>query len=142
MTQAELETLKGFDFETWPPGFEGDLYMALPDGTKVALGHPVSTTIAVTDGKIVAGHTRSVPAVAAQDLEIRQYDPTFYVQYTVQDISADETCDIRIDPYDPNAADRALAEQLQTTSDTEYAFELFEMGSFFADRIRLTCANS
>lgn len=139
LTEAELAQLKGFDFVTWPPGFEGDLYLATANGQKVELGHPVSTTIAVTDGKIVAGHTRTVPEIAAQGAEFRQYDPTFYVQYTLHDVSVAGNCDTRIQAYDPKAADRALAEQLQKSSDAEYAFEVLEMGAFYADRIQLKC---
>ncbi len=142
LTDDELAQLKGFDFVTWPPGFEGDLYFAQADGTKIELGHPVSTSIAVTDGKIVSQHTRTVPDVVANDVEIRQYDPTFYVQYTLGDLSVSTGCKSQIAPYDPSAADRALAEQLEKSSDAEYAFEILEMGSFYADRIRLTCEQS
>lgn len=142
LTSAELAQLKGFDLATWPPGFEADLYMATADGTKIELGHPVPTTIAVTDGKIVAGHSRSVPRPDAKGLEIRQYDPTFYVQYTLQDLSVAGDCKSQVEPYDPTSADRALAEQLQNTSDTEDAFQVLEMGSFYADRIQLTCDSS
>ena len=142
LTSDELKTLKGFDFVTWPPGFEGDLYMAAADGTKIDLGHPVSTSIAVTDGKIVAGHTRTVPNADAQGMEIRQYDPTFYVQYTLDNLTVSAGCRSEVEPYDPTAADRALAEQLKNAEDAEGAFDVLEMGSFYADRIRLTCEHS
>lgn len=137
LTEDERAELMGFDFVTWPEGFEGDLYLDA-GGEKVALGHPVSTGIALTDGKIVATHTRTVPEAPAEGAVFRQYDPTYYVAYTLADVSVTGGCRADVTAADPDDGERALAEALDSYSEDE--FQVLELGIHYADTIRLTCA--
>ncbi|ETX16216.1 polyphosphate kinase [Roseivivax halodurans JCM 10272] len=137
LTEDELAELMGFDFETWPEGFEGDLYLDA-GGQKIELGHPVSTGIAVTDGKIVATHTRTVPDAPAEGAVFRQYDPTYYVAYTLEDLTVTGGCRAEVTNPDPDAGEEALAEALNSYSEDQ--FEVLELGIHYADTIRLTCA--
>ncbi|SFD47532.1 DUF1007 family protein [Roseivivax sediminis] len=139
LTEAEKAELMGFDFEVWPEGFEGDLYLHA-DGEKVALGRPVSTGIDVVDGKIVSTHTRTVPDAPAEGATFRQYDPTYYVAYTLDEVRVDGACRADVTPPDPDAGEEALAEAL--TDYSEDQFEVLELGIHYADDITLTCAHS
>ncbi|MDJ0822510.1 MAG: DUF1007 family protein [Paracoccaceae bacterium] len=140
LTTPELTRLKGFDLIEWPEGFEGDLFM-WSNGEKIVLGHPQPTDIAVNDGRIVASHTRTVPQVAVAGLEVKQYDPTYYVAYTLTGVTtASGDCTADIAPYSRDAAEAALAEEL--SSMPEDVFEVMQLGHLYADTIRLTCSGS
>ncbi|GGB03424.1 polyphosphate kinase [Allosediminivita pacifica] len=136
LTDEELEQLHGFDLVEWPPGFEGDLYVHR-DGEKVELARPTPTAIAVEDGRIVASHHRPIPEVPAQDMLLEQYDPTYYVAYTLTDVSVEGPCRSEITPATPGEADKALAESLNTAS--EDMFQTIELGVHFAAEVRLAC---
>ncbi|ETX30168.1 DUF1007 family protein [Roseivivax isoporae] len=136
LTEAEKDALMGFDFVTWPEGFEGDLYLDA-EGGKVALGHPVSTSIDLVDGRIVSSHTRTVPEVPAEGAVFRQYDPTYYVAYTVKSVSVTGGCSASREAPDPDAGEEALAQALE--SYTEDQFQVLELGIHYADAITLSC---
>ena len=136
LTEAELEQLKGFDLVEWPPGFEGDLYVHEGD-EKVALPRPTPTGIAVENGRIVASHHRPVPDVPAGALVLEQYDPTYYVAYTLRDVSVEGPCRTQITEPKPSEADEALARELSTTP--EDMFQVMEIGVHFASELRLSC---
>ena len=130
---AELVRLKGFDLIEWPDGFEGDLYLTQND-TPVLLALPEPLSIAVEDGRIVATHRRSLEPVDLQNLVVRQFDPTYFVAYTVQSFGTPEGCDAFRTPANPSDADRALAEALQTDE-----VGPVDLGIHFADTFTLTC---
>lgn len=140
LTEAELARLKGFDFEYWPEGFEGDLY-AYSAGEKLALEHPQVTGIAVENGRIVSRHIRPLPqGTPAQALEILQYDPTYYVAYSLtSDVSVEGGCALRVTAHDPKAAREATGGEFATMPDT--LADAMKVGVHFADRISLTCDN-
>ncbi len=140
LTKAELDRLKGFDLQLWPDGFEGDLYM-WSNGEKVPLGHPEPTEISVMDGRIVASHSRTVPAAAAAGLEIKQFDPTYYVAYTLAaPVNVSGNCRAEVAPHDPDAATEAVENELATIPEDK--FEIMQVGRYFADTIKLTCNGS
>ena len=140
LTEEELARLRGFDLEVWPEGFEGDLY-AYAAGEKVALGHPEVTGIAVEDGRIVSRHVRSLPDVPAGTLEMLQYDPTYYVAYTlVPPVATEGGCEARVTPHDPEAAAAALEKEMTTVP--EDMFEQVLIGVHYADRIGFACDTS
>ena len=140
LTDAELETLFGFDLEHWPEGFEGDLYL-YSNGDKITMPRPHAIGIAVEDGKIVATHFREIPPVPVEGLEVMQYDPTYFVSYDVsQGVSFnDPNCSAVVADYDPTVAEAALADALQNPS--EDIFLEIEMGIYYADRINISCAS-
>ena len=140
LTESELAQLKGFDFEVWPEGFEGDLY-AYSGDDKLALGFPEVTGIAVEDGRIVSRHVRSLPDVPVETLELMQYDPTYYVAYTVQrPVNVEGACEARITPHDPDEAQAKVDAELNRVP--EDMFEEMMLGIHFADRIGFSCSAS
>lgn len=140
LTEAELDDLRGFDLEVWPEGYEGDLY-AYAGGEKTALGFPEVTGIAVENGRIVSRHVRSLPDVPVETLELLQYDPTYYVAYTLtQPVVVEGGCSSTVTPHDPDAAAEAVEKEMNTIP--EDMFEEMMVGIHFADRIGFTCETS
>jgi ABC-type uncharacterized transport system substrate-binding protein len=140
LTRDELATLRGFDLEVWPEGFEGDLY-AYHGGEKIELGFPEVTGIAVEDGRIVSRHVRTLPNLPAERLQLRQYDPTYYVAYTLtRPVRVEGGCRATISPHDPEKAEQAVAEELGTIP--EDMFEQMLVGVHFADRVGFECPAS
>ena len=139
LTRGELRQLRGFDLEVWPEGFEGDLYVSEGD-EKVSLPRPRPTGIAVEDGRIVATHRRKIPNVPVAEFTLQQYDPTFYVHYTLQSVTASGGCTASIVPHDPKSAETALSRALQDV--TEDMFATIELGIHYADTVGLTCNGS
>ena len=137
LTDAELAKLRGFDLVEWPEGFEGDLYF-YRDGVQVPLDHPVPDSVAVTDGRITATHTRTLTPTPAEGLQIRQYDPTFYVAYTLSGgVHLPAPCAADITPPDPDAATQALAEELKKVPEAQYS--VLQIGVHYAEDVRITC---
>ncbi|SNR62409.1 ABC-type uncharacterized transport system, substrate-binding protein [Puniceibacterium sediminis] len=137
LTEAELARLKGFDLIEWPEGFEGDLYF-YRDGVQVPLDHPQPSAIAVTDGRITASHTRSLTPTPAEGLQILQYDPTYYVAYTLSGgVHLPTPCRATLIPADPDAATQALAEELKKVPEDQ--FSILEIGVHYAEDVRITC---
>ena len=137
LTEAEKRKLFGFDVANWPDGFEGDFYVGL-NGEHVEMQRSMAIGLDMVDGKLVATQTRPIPFVQASEAVIRQYDPTFYVQYTLKDVSVEGPCETAVTPHDPKAGDRAVEEALKTVSDD--AIDMLELGIYYADTIRLTCS--
>lgn len=140
LTPEELGRLKGFDLEVWPEGFEGDLYL-FSQGEKIEMPRPVPLSVAVEEGRIVATHRRAIPPVPADGLEILEYDPTYYVDYAVQDpvIVSGLPCEARIARADEAAAAEAVEEELGRIP--EDIFDEMRVGIHYADRVMLTCAS-
>jgi len=140
LTEDELAQLQGFETNNWPADFEGDLYLA-SQGETVALGAPEPRETRVEDGRIISGHFRLVPGVAADGLEIRQYDPTFYVSYEItRGVEIAAPCRAEIEKPDRAAADAYVQKELQSVPEDQ--FEVLEIGEQYADRISLTCEPS
>ena len=136
LTEAELAQLKGFDLVEWPPGFEGDLYVH-EGGEKIEMPRPTPTGIAVENGRIVATHHRAVPEVPAEDLVLEQYDPTYYVAYTLRDVTVEGPCRTQIAEPQPTEAEQALAQELSKVP--EDMFQVMEVGVYYAAELRLSC---
>lgn len=137
LSKDELARLRGFDFEVWPEGFEGDLY-AYSNGQKLDLGMPEVTGIAVENGRIVSRHLRSLPDVSAGGLELQQYDPTYYVAYALDtNVVVEGGCSAVVQKHDVDAAAKAIEDELNSVP--EDVFEQMKVGIHFADRVQLTC---
>ncbi|MDU8912016.1 DUF1007 family protein [Aestuariicoccus sp. MJ-SS9] len=138
LTPEEEARLKGFDLEVWPEGFEGDLYVFSGD-RKLDLPRPEPVSATVENGRIVSTQTRDIPPSPIADLTIRQYDPTYYVAYTVREVVvffAD--CQTEIAAPDLAAADAAVKKELDTMP--EDMFEIMKPGAHYAQTIRFQCA--
>jgi polyphosphate kinase len=141
LSEAELAQLKGFDFVEWPPGFEGDLYV-YQGGEKLPLGIPEVTGIALEEGRIVSRHIRPLPPqTQARGLEILQYDPTYYVAYTLdsQVRALGGACMVGLAPHDPDQALAEIDAELSTLPDD--VVEEMRVGHLFADKVMVTCAS-
>ena len=137
---AELVRLKGFDLVEWPDWYEGDIYLT-SGGAAVALDLPQATEIAVDQGRITATHRRMLTTpVPANRLILRQYDPTYYVAYSVRRVEVGPECTLTLIPAEPGEAERALAEALP--NDPEARYESIQLGVYFADTFELFCGKT
>ncbi|REC58921.1 DUF1007 family protein [Rhodosalinus sediminis] len=139
LTEAELAELRGFDLEIWPEDFEGDIYLRRGEAT-ADIGLPEATGIAVENARIVASHRRPVAPVPAAGTVLEAYDPTFFVDYTLTQVTPPEGCRAEIEPADEAAADRKVAEMAGAVD--EMTFEVLEVGHLYADGARIACAPS
>ncbi|SHG92941.1 DUF1007 family protein [Marivita hallyeonensis] len=139
LTEAELDTLFGFDLIEWPEGFEGDLYV-YSNSEKIEMPRPRPIGIAVEDGLITATHYRDIPAVPVDGLEVLQYDPTYYVAYDVsQGVSfTDPDCSATVTDPDQQVAQAKIEEEV--SGNMEDIFNEMRVGIYFSDRITMTCA--
>ena len=135
LTDAELDELFGFDLVHWPEGFEGDLYV-YSNGDKIEMPRPRPIGIAVEDGLIVATHCREIPPVPVSGIEIRQYDPTYYVSQGVT--FTDPRCSATVSDPDIEAAQAVIEEEV--SGNMEDIFNEMRVGIHFSDKIEMTCA--
>ncbi|OSQ51376.1 DUF1007 family protein [Marivita geojedonensis] len=140
LTEAELDTLFGFDLIEWPEGFEGDLYV-YSNGDKIEMPRPRPTGVSVENGFITATHYRDIPATPVEGLEVLQYDPTYYVAYDVtQGVSLTNTaCEATVTDPNQAAAQAAVEEELNGGS-MEDIFNEMRVGIHFSDTITISCA--
>ncbi|KGM87221.1 ABC-type uncharacterized transport system, periplasmic component [Roseovarius mucosus DSM 17069] len=139
LTEAELDKLKGFDLVEWPEGFEGDLYMYQGE-TKIALDHPIPTGIALTNGRIIATHTRTFGPVKAEGLRIEAYDPTYYVAHSLAGpITLPKGCVYTITEPDLDESQEQFRQMLsELTAEEQYTG--VEIGNLFSESLSVTCA--
>ena len=140
LTEEESARLLGFDLSDWPEGFEGDLYVER-DGEKVEMPRPEAVSAKLENGQLVSVQTRAIPPVPVEVFELRQYDPTFYVQYTLAAVEVDKSeCKPALTPADPTEAEQFLAEQIDDP--TADPFAVVELGVHYSDLVKVTCAPS
>lgn len=140
LTEAETAALQGFDMQ-WEPGFPGDTY-AFAGQVPVALSGPRDGVARYEGGQIVSSHIRDLAEPVAGLLVVKNYDPTYYTEYTIRDVVA-EGCAVEIVAPDLTAAERELQAQLAlipADGDTEAEFP--EVGAAFAQEVRVTCGAS
>lgn len=138
LTEAELDKLMGFDLVEWPEGFEGDLYL-YSGNEKIDMPRPRPHDIAVRDGKIISTQKRDIPNVPAEGLRIFQYDPTFYVAYSLRGgIELPGPCTARILPPDLEEAEKEV-KRLTEANTGEDLFMAVELGHLYAEEVSLTC---
>lgn len=140
LTGAETAALQGFDMG-WEPGFAGDTY-AFAGADEVALSRPRDGVARVEAGQIVSSHTRDLARPVAGLLVVRNYDPTYYTQYTINEVRA-EGCAVEIVAPDLTEAERALqAELALLPADADVEVRFPEVGAAFAQEVRVTCGAS
>jgi len=140
LTEAETAALQGFDMN-WQPGFPGDTY-AFAGSRAVALSGPRNGVARYEGGQIVSSHVRDLAEPVAGLLVVKNYDPTYYTEYTIRSVQA-EGCAVEIIAPDLTAAERALQEELARIPagvDVETGFP--EVGAVFAQEVRVTCGGS
>lgn len=137
LTEAETAALQGFDMN-WEPGFPGDTY-AFAGAEEVALSGPRDGVARYEGGRIISSHTRDLERPVAGLLVVKNYDPTYYTEYTIRDLRA-EGCATEIIAPDLTEAERALQAALaELPADVDVEMGFPEVGAVFAQEVRITC---
>jgi len=140
LTEKERAALMGFDLEYWEPGFEGALFL-YDAGEKLSLGAPEATHASMEGGRIVTRHIRPVDPVVPTNLTVRPYDPSYYAALDLIEVAGlPEVCETEIIQPDTDAAD-AKVETLGGVG-VEAVYEEVQVGIYYADELRVTCAPS
>ncbi len=138
LTQGEQFELLGFDLKDWPDGFEGALFLET-DAGKVALGAPQAQSVHLEGPKLVTRHRRAVEPLQVERFVVRAYDPSYYAALELSDAFVlPEACDAEI-----LAPELALAEaklESLNVKNSEALFDEVQIGIYFADTLRVTCA--
>ncbi|WP_434619665.1 DUF1007 family protein [Tabrizicola sp. M-4] len=140
LTEAETAALQGFDMN-WEPGFPGDTY-AFAGGREVALSGPRDGVARYEGGQIVSSHIRDLAEPVAGLLVVKNYDPTYYTEYTIREVVA-EGCATEIIAPDLTEAERAMQAALaEIPADVDIEMGFPEVGAVFAQEVRVTCGGA
>ncbi|MBD1206302.1 MAG: DUF1007 family protein [Rhodobacteraceae bacterium] len=140
LTAAETAALQGFDMN-WEPGFPGDTY-AFAGAQAVALSGPRDGVARYEGGRIISSHIRDLVVPVSGLLVVKNYDPTYYTEYTIRAVRA-EGCATEIIAPDLTEAERALQAALaELPADVDVEMGFPEVGAVFAQEVRVTCAAS
>lgn len=142
LTEAETAAIQGFDMN-WPPDFPGHLY-AFAGDQPLALSGPEGFSARLEGERVTSTHLRRLltPLRPKEpSLVIKSYDPEHYYHYTITGASlAAPGCGAVVFPFDPVAADQALAlasEAYANATDLEAEFP--RIGEYYADRVAVSC---
>lgn len=140
LTEDETAALQGFDMN-WDPGFPGDTY-AFAGDRAVALSGPRDGVARYEGGQIVSSHIRDLAEPVAGLLVVKNYDPTYYTEYTIREVVA-EGCETEIIAPDLTEAERELQAALaEIPADVDVEMGFPAVGAVFAQEVRVTCAAS
>ena len=140
MSPEDMAALQGIDAH-WAPGFVGDTYVTA-DGQDISLSAPRDPEVRYEDGRIISRFLRDLaqPADPAKQIVLRNFDPGYYIEYSILHAEA-EGCATEIRSPDLTAADQALQAELAKLpvgQDAEAEFPA--VGGLFAQEVRVTCA--
>ena len=137
LTEAETAALQGFDMN-WEPGFPGDTY-AFAGTRAVALSGPRDGVARYEGGRIISSHIRDLAEPVAGLLVVKNYDPTYYTEYTIREVRA-EGCGTEIIAPEISEAERELQAALaEIPADVDIEMGFPEVGALFAQEVRVTC---
>ncbi|MDO6586519.1 DUF1007 family protein [Salipiger sp. 1_MG-2023] len=141
LSDAEMEELQGFELANWPLDYAGDLYLFAGDEA-VELGRPEARGVTLTDGRIQSDHYRPLLAPSPADgLRIAQYDPTYYIAYTLsRGVTVQGACEAIV--TDPDLDETARAMQQELANIPEDGFTELLAGHLYAQDVRIVCAAS
>lgn len=140
LTATETAALQGFDMN-WEPGFQGDTY-AFAGGQAVPLSGPRDGVARYEGGRIISSHFRDLARPVAGLLVVKNYDPTYYTEYTIREVVA-EGCKTEIIAPNLTEAERELQAALaEIPADVDVEFGFPEVGAVFAQEVQVTCAAS
>ncbi len=137
LTEAETAALQGFDM-AWEPGFPGDTY-AFAGERALDLSAPRDGVARYEGGQIISSHIRDLAEPVAGLLVVKNYDPTYYTEYTIREITA-EGCETEVIAPELSEAERemqAILAEIPADVDVEMGFP--EVGELFAQEVRVTC---
>lgn len=137
MSDADMAALQEVD-RHWQPGFAGDTYVTAA-GQEVALSPPRDHVVTYVDGRIVSRFLRDLATPVTGGLEVRNYDPGYYIEYTIRGFDA-AGCTSVVEAPDLSAADQALqAELAKLPPDQDAEAEFPAVGALFAQVVRVSC---
>jgi ABC-type uncharacterized transport system substrate-binding protein len=137
LTAEETAALQGFDM-SWEPGFAGDTYAFAADRA-VTLSGPRDGVARYEGGRIVSSHIRDLAEPVGGLLVVKNYDPTYYTEYTIREVLA-EGCGTEIIAPDLTEAERELQAALAAIpADVDVEMGFPEVGAVFAQEVRVTC---
>ena len=138
LTEAETAALQGFDMN-WEPGFPGDTY-AFADTQAVALSGPRDGLARYEGGRIISSHIRDLETPVEGLLVVKNYDPTYYTEYTIREVVA-EGCATEVIAPELSEAEREMQAALaEIPADVDVEMGFPEVGALFAQEVRVTCA--
>ncbi len=138
LTEAETAALQGFDMN-WAPGFPGDTY-AFAGDRAVALSGPRDGVARYEGGQIISSHIRDLEAPVSGLLVVKNYDPTYYTEYTIRAVQA-EGCSTEVVTPELTDAQREMQAALaELPADMEIEMGFPEVGALFAQEVRVTCS--
>jgi len=143
LNQADLDAI--VEGETnWHADYKGDVYLEVA-GKDTPLGRPMEASASFKDNRIEVSFTLplSEPIAVPEDpVFLRLYDPVFYYAYTILPMETPlylpAGCETEIIPFEPNAVEAALQEQLAALSRDETPAQE-GIGRLFSDEVSLTC---
>lgn len=143
LSEDELAILQA-NVTDWPAEFTGDLVLTHGE-EPVPLGPRRDHQVTVADGRLVETHLRPLSApvdAAAAPVTIENYDPYYYVAYTVlPDIAVAAPCEAMLRPADLLTAqaevDRIFGELDIAGAGPEV--QLPPVGYAFTDRVEVRC---
>jgi ABC-type uncharacterized transport system substrate-binding protein len=145
LTVTELATLEA-SITDWPPDFSGDLVLTYGE-EPVPLSDRRDHRVEVVDGRLVESHVRLLASpvdVAGAVLTIENYDPYYYVAYSMlPEVAVAAPCDAALIPADPEVA-QAEVDSLWQGLDIAGAgpeMQLPPVGYAFSDRVEVQCGN-
>lgn len=141
MSPEDMAALQTIDAQ-WDPGFVGDTYVTV-DGQDLALSPPRDNQVRYEDGRIISRFLRDLvrPADPAKTITVRNFDPGYYIEYSVLHAQA-EGCRTEVLSPDLSAADQALQAELAKLpigQDAEAEFPA--VGALFAQKVLVTCGD-
>jgi len=137
MSDEDMAALQEVD-RHWQPGFAGDTYVSAA-GQEVGLSPPRDHMVTYVDGRIVSRFLRDLAMPVGGDFTVRNFDPGYYIEYTIRGFDA-AGCASTLDAPDLSAADRALqAELAKLPADQDAEAEFPAVGALFAQVVRVTC---
>lgn len=140
LTEAETAALQGFDMN-WEPGFPGDTY-AFAGDVPLGLSGPREGRARYEGGQIISSHIRDLDVPVAGLLVVKNYDPTYYTEYTIREVLA-EGCATEIVAPDLTEAERAMQAALaEIPADVDIEMGFPEVGAVFAQEVRVTCGGA
>jgi ABC-type uncharacterized transport system substrate-binding protein len=142
----EERVLLAASIADWPADYEGDLVLTR-DGAALPLGARRDHSVAWQEARVVETHTRPLEApvdVSQAALTVENFDPYFYVAYTILPevaLTGATGCAATVIPADPVAA-QAEVDATYGALDIAGAgpeVELPPVGHAFSDRVEVRC---
>jgi ABC-type uncharacterized transport system substrate-binding protein len=128
----------------WDPDYKGDVYLEIA-GEDYPLGRPEAAAVTLENNQVEVSFDLPLSLPVRIDntpVFLRLYDPIFFYAYTIlpaiASVDLPEDCQVQIVPFEPNAAENALQEEL-TALGREEAPTQENVGRLFSDEVHLTC---